>query len=187
MNKVYNLQSQLNLEFEKRSQNGIINKILTYKHFLDIIENKFERDLSSVEKNCRKLIDNYILERVDSDKKQYQRFSYQLDSLTKEIEKEFELKNAQQPYYNALITEDLPALRSEIDNEIQLRSEIELKVQGQFVQQLDELKVLCAEEREDRETKEEELINVLKGVAGKVQETLQKTKTQRFFLTKNKR
>ena len=119
---------------------------------------------------------------MDSDKKQYQRFSYQLDALTKEVEKETELKNSQQPYYNALITEELPSLRAEIDSEIQLRSEIEQKVQSQFIQQLDELKTLCAEEREEREAKEEELINLLKGISGKVQETLQQTKKQRYFI-----
>ena len=41
------------------------------------------------------------------------------------------------------------------------------------------------EEREERESKEEELINVLKGVAGKVQDALQKTKIQRFFFIEN--
>lgn len=105
-----------------------------------------------------------------------------MDTLTKEIEKEYDIKNSQQPYFNVLITEDLPALREEIDNEIQLRSEIENKIQGQFIQQLDELKVLCAEEREERESKEEELINLLKGISGKVQETLQQTKKQRYIL-----
>ena len=134
-----------------------------------------------MEKNCRKLIDGFVFERTDSDKKQYQRFATQLDSLTREVEKEFEQKNSQQPFYNSLIAEELPALRAEIDGEMQLRTEIEQKVQGQFMQQLDELKALCAEEREERESKEEELINVLKGVAGKVQDALQKTKIQRFF------
>lgn len=144
-------------------------------------ESKFEHELSLVEKNCRRLIDAFVQERLDSDKKQFQRFSGQIDSLTREVEKEFETCNSQQPYFNALISDELPALRSEIDHEIQVRGEIEQKVQSQFMQQLDELKLLCAEEREDREAKEEELITVLKGIAGKVQESLQRTKLQRFI------
>lgn len=73
-------------------------------------------------------------------------------------------------------------LRSEIDNEILLRSEIEQKIQNQFMQQIDELKILCNEEREERESKEEELINILKAISGKVQDNLQQTKTQRLML-----
>ena len=75
----------------------------------------------------------------------------------------------------------MPSLRSEVDSEIQLRSEIEQKIQLQFMQQLDELKMLCSEERDERESKEEELINLLKNISGKVQDALQQTKKQRFY------
>lgn len=85
-----------------------------------------------------------------------------------------------------MISQELPILRAEIDNEILLRSEIEQKIQNQFMQQIEELKTLCSEEREEREAKEEELVNLLKAISGKVQESLQQTKKQRFIIYKIK-
>lgn len=98
------------------------------------------------------------------------------------MEQQSDLSIKSQSYLNQMISDELPILRNEIMNESSLRKEIEIKIEDQFNQQLNELKFLCEEERNERESKEEELVSTLKGISLRVQEAIVKGKKQRFYI-----
>jgi hypothetical protein len=77
------------------------------------------------------------------------------------------------------LEDDIPRLQEEIAAESGLRAEIEQKIYEQFMEQIAELRLLFEEEKRDREFKEEELINTLKLVSQRVQDSIMKTKIDR--------
>eukprot|EP01017_Pseudomicrothorax_dubius_P042032 TRINITY_DN6809_c0_g1_i1.p1 TRINITY_DN6809_c0_g1~~TRINITY_DN6809_c0_g1_i1.p1 ORF type:complete len:167 (+),score=72.64 TRINITY_DN6809_c0_g1_i1:343-843(+) len=137
-------------------------------------------ELSNVERNCRRLIDNAIKERIESEKKFVGKISLQLDNISNEIHKELASKALPSENYLAFyLNEEIPRLREALETEVALRKEIEAKILEQFTDQINDLRDTFDAERKEREVREEEVIAILKNIATRVSDNITKMRRER--------
>lgn len=117
---------------------------------------------------------------MDCDKRIFTRLSSQIENLQAEVQQEYKNRGSTEEYLQSVLLEELPQLREEISAEISLRKDLESKIEEQFLEQINDLKVTFEEERRERESKEEELVAVLKAVSSRVQDALFRTKKERY-------
>lgn len=101
--------------------------------------------------------------------------------MSDDINKENQAKLNSDVFLQQYLDEELPRLRDDIANEVIIRREVEQKIIDQFMDQIKDLKQNFEEEKKEREIREEELINILKATSLRIQETLVKTKQERFL------
>lgn len=105
----------------------------------------------------------------------------QIEALSDDINKENQAKLNSDVFLQQYLDEELPRLRDDIANEVIIRREVEQKIIDQFMDQIKDLKQNFEEEKKEREIREEELINILKATSLRIQETLVKTRQERFL------
>lgn len=120
-------------------------------------------------------------ERVESDRRLVNNILTQIETLSDDINKENQAKINSDVFLQQYLDDELPRLRDDIANEVIVRREVEQKIIDQFMEQIKDLKENFEDEKREREIREEELINILKGTSLKIQENLIRTKQERFF------
>ena len=136
----------------------------------------------SLERNCKKYIEEFVKDQLESDKRIFGKLTSQIEGLQTEVQHEYKARGNTEQYLQAILIDELPQLREEIASEIGLRKELEQKIEEQFLEQINDLKITFEEERHERESKEEELLAVLKAVSQRVQDALNRTKKERLAL-----
>ena len=101
--------------------------------------------------------------------------------LSDDINKENQAKMNADVFLQQYLDEELPRLRDEIANEVIVRREVEQKIIDQFMEQIKDLKQNFEDEKKERESREEELVVVLKSTSLKIQEGIARTKQERYY------
>lgn len=101
--------------------------------------------------------------------------------LSDDINKENQAKLNSDVFLQQYLDEELPRLRDEIANEVIVRREVEQKIIDQFMEQIKDLKQNFEDEKKERESREEELVVVLKSTSLKIQENIVRTKQERYY------
>ncbi|CAK72185.1 unnamed protein product (macronuclear) [Paramecium tetraurelia] len=150
-------------------------------------EAETQKLLTDLERHARKLIEQNSKDRVEQERKIVYQIGQQVDNLQGEVVKEglvtkynnIQAQSESYQFVDAYINEDLPKLADELQNEIGERKEVEGKIQIQFLQQLQDLKEAFDREKKEREIKEEEIVESLREISGRITEALKKTRTER--------
>ena len=101
--------------------------------------------------------------------------------LSDDINKENQAKMNADVFLQQYLDEELPRLRDEIANEVIVRREVEQKIIDQFMEQIKDLKQNFEDEKKERDSREEELVVVLKSTSLKIQEGIARTKQERYY------
>ena len=102
-----------------------------------------------------------------------------VEQIQSEIQRSLATSSEANPDLEYIVQEEIPKLQREQTNEINLRRELEGKILEQFMEQITELQDIFCEEKRDRETKEEEIVGMLKNVSSDCEFSLSEQKSLR--------
>jgi hypothetical protein len=144
------------------------------------VESKVEADLQNVTKLGVRLMEQAKLNRDQADKKLVSKLNNTIELIQAEIANSFSDKNCQsQRELDDVLRDELPVLHNELNNECQLRKELEGKIFEQFMGQIRELSELYDIEKKTREAKEEEIISVVNSISKEVEGAIRRQREER--------
>jgi len=77
------------------------------------------------------------------------------------------------------IDEEIPRLRGELKNEVEIRKEMDIKIYEQFMSQIEELHESFEHDKRERENRSEEFLQLLKRVSNTVSAEIAKSRQDR--------
>jgi len=144
------------------------------------LESKLQNELESVERFSNKVIEESKANRDEVDKRLVHKLNNAIDLIQIEIPKNLKDKSFDhQKELDQILKVELPLLQNELNNECQLRKELEAKIYEQFMEQIKELTDLYIEEKRIRELKEEEILSVINSISKEVDTGLKKQRVER--------
>ena len=138
-----------------------------------------DKELTTTERNCVRLIEKSQKERLENENKLAQRIQTHIEQVSLEVQREGQSQAVSHSYLDGYLQEDLPKMREELSYEINQRKDVEDKIYSQFIEQINELKEAFEKEKKERESKEEELVNFLREIQHKVTLNILKIKKDR--------
>ncbi len=144
------------------------------------LESQMTAELDHLERYCIKIAEEARTLRDESDRKLVTKLNNSIELLQIDIQ-----RGATANHFEAnselehLLKVELPKLQKELNNECELRKELEQKILEQFMQQVHELTDLYFEEKKKRELKEEDLLNAISTIAKDVEAALKKQRADR--------
>merc|ERR1712227_211757 len=134
------------------------------------LEGDLNTEITGLEKNCQKIIEEAGKERQVLDTKLINKMNSHVEQIQSEIQRSLATSSEANPDLEYIVQEEIPKLQRESTNEINLRRELEGKILEQFMEQITELQDIFQEEKRDREAKEEEIVGMLKNVSSDVEQ-----------------
>ena len=144
------------------------------------LESQMNSELEHLERYCVNIAEEARTLRDESDRKLVTKLNNAIELLQIDIQRgatanHFETNTE----LEHLLKVELPRLQKELNNECELRKELEQKILEQFMQQVNELTDLYFEEKKKRELKEEDLLNAISTIAKDVEGALKKQRIDR--------
>jgi hypothetical protein len=104
-----------------------------------------------------------------------------VEQIQSEIQRSLSTSSETNPDLEYIVQEEIPKIQRELTNEINLRRELEGKILEQFMEQITELQDIFNEEKRDRESKEEEIVGMLKNVSADCEGLLGTQRAERYI------
>ncbi|CAD8152356.1 unnamed protein product [Paramecium octaurelia] len=176
-------EAQLQHQSDQKEEKFVYKaaKVRQITEFLEQEQRKTEtfKLITDLERHVRRLIEQNSKERVEQEKKIIYSIGQQIESLQQDVIKERIAQSTSHEYIDSFLNEELPKIADELQNEITERKDVEEKIYHQFVEQLNDLRLLFEKEKKEREIKEEEIIENLREISNRIQDQLRKTRGER--------